>query len=89
MGVNTPNAIATWVSKQWVNKTTFMNIYNSFAVKTKANKATQLQEAYKIEGVPSFGINGLYYTDGSLAGSNEKALQVINYLCDQIRKIKI
>ena len=84
--LNTPNAIATWVSEQGVNKTKFMNIYNSFGVKTKATKATQLQEAYKIEGVPSFGINGLYYTDGFLAGSNEKALQVTNYLCDLIRK---
>jgi thiol:disulfide interchange protein DsbA len=32
-------------------------------------RAVQLQDAYKVEGVPALGIAGRYYTDGSLAGS--------------------
>jgi thiol:disulfide interchange protein DsbA len=45
-----------------------------------------LQDAYKVEGVPSLGIAGLYYTDGSLAGSMDRALQVADHLIAEARK---
>ena len=31
---------------------------------TKARRATQLQDAYEVDGVPALGIAGRYYTDG-------------------------
>jgi thiol:disulfide interchange protein DsbA len=46
----------------------------------------QLQDAYGVEGVPALGIAGRYYTDGSLAGSMERALQVVDYLVAEARK---
>ena len=53
---------------------------------SKLRKAVQLQDAYKVEGVPSLGIAGLYYTDGSLAGSMDRALQVADHLIAEARK---
>lgn len=58
----------------------------SFSVLTKARQAKQLSEAYKIEGVPSLGVQGKFLTGGNLAGSNEAALKVVDFLVAQVRK---
>jgi len=79
-------ALANWADKNGIPKAKFMELYNSFAVVTKAKRAAQLQDAFKVQGVPALGINGRFYTDGSLAGSMDKALQVTEFLLSEIRK---
>ena len=74
------DAIADWVAKQGVDKAKFMEQFNSFTVATKATRSTQLQNAYRVEGVPALGVAGRFYTDGSLAKSMERALQVVESL---------
>ena len=64
----------------------FAETFNSFGVATKARRATQLQEAFKVQGVPSFGVAGRFYTDGSLTGSMERALQTVDYLVAEVRR---
>jgi thiol:disulfide interchange protein DsbA len=44
-----------------------------------------LQNAYKVEGVPALGVAGRFYTDGSLAKSMERALQVVDSLVAEQR----
>lgn len=80
-----PDAIINWVAKQGVDKNAFTTAYNSFATATKAGKATQLQNAYKIEGVPSLGVAGRFLTDAGMAGGMGRALQVVQQLIDQVR----
>ncbi len=77
--------IANWVAKQGVDKTKFMEQFNSFSIATKASRATQLQNAYKVEGVPAMGVAGRFYTDGTLAKSMPRALQVVDYLVAEAR----
>jgi thiol:disulfide interchange protein DsbA len=84
--VNTEATIAAWIATQGVDRAKFLELYNSFSVSTKARKATQLMQAFKVEGVPALGIAGRYYTDGSLAQSMERALQVTDYLVAELRK---
>ena len=79
-------ALANWADKNGIPKAKFMELYNSFAVVSKAKRAAQLQDAFKVQGVPALGINGRFYTDGSLAGSMDKALQVTEFLLSEIRK---
>ena len=79
------DGIATWVAKQGVDKTKFMEQFNSFSIATKASRATQLQNAYKVEGVPAMGVSGRFYTDGTLAKSMPRALQVVDYLVAEAR----
>jgi thiol:disulfide interchange protein DsbA len=81
-------SIADWVAKQGVDKARFLEQYNSFSVSTKATRGTQLQNAYKVEGVPALGVAGRFYTDGTLAKSMERALQVVEFLAAQIRSGK-
>src|SRR5450830_2138069 len=81
----TGDAIVDWVAKQGVDKAKFLENFNSFSVSTKTSRATQLQNAYKVEGVPALGVGGRFYTDGSLAKSMERSLQVVEFLIAQVR----
>ncbi len=81
-----PAAIADWIAAQGVDKAKFTEQFNSFSVASKANRATQLMNAYQVEGVPALGIAGRFYTDGSMAGSMERALQVAEHLMGEVRK---
>jgi len=84
--LNTPELVAAWAEKQGLNKTKFSEMYNSFSIATKARKATQLQDAYKVDGVPALGVAGRFYTSGELAKNMDRALQVTDYLITQARK---
>ncbi len=81
--LNTDALIQAWVEKQGVDGKKFAEIYKSFAVAGKVKRAVQLQNDFRVEGVPSLGIAGRYYTDGSLAGSMDRALKVAEYLLTQ------
>jgi thiol:disulfide interchange protein DsbA len=81
-----PELIADYIAKQGVDKAKFMGIFDSFAVQTKAKQARSLAEAYKIDGVPTLGINGQYYTSVSLNSTPEKTLAVVDALVAKSRK---
>jgi protein dithiol oxidoreductase (disulfide-forming) len=83
--LNTEAMLTTWAEKQGINKAKFTEMYNSFSVSTKARKATQLQNLYKVDGVPALGVAGHYYTSGDLAKNMDRALQVVDYLVGQAR----
>jgi thiol:disulfide interchange protein DsbA len=68
--LETDNAIADWVAKQGVDRKKFLEVYNSFSVQTKVRRAMQLQEAYKIDGVPLIAIDGRYETSPSIVGAS-------------------
>lgn len=84
--LNTQDEIASWVAKQGVDKTKFLEFYNSFGVAGKARRATQITEAYQVDGVPALGVAGLYFTSGSMAKSMERALKVVEHLAEVSRK---
>jgi thiol:disulfide interchange protein DsbA len=77
--------IADWVAKQGVDKAKFMEQYNSFSVSTKATRATQLQNAYQVQGVPAMGVAGRFYTDGTLAKTMDRVLPVVEFLTAKVR----
>ena len=83
--LNTEALLTAWAEKQGINKAKFTEMYNSFSVSTKVRKATQLQNLYKVDGVPALGVGGRYYTSGDLAKTMDRALQVADYLVGQSR----
>ena len=84
--VNGDAAIIAWAEKNGLDKTRFTEAFNSFGVASKAKRATQLVEAYKVSGVPALGIAGRFYVDGELAGNMTKSLQITNFLIGEARK---
>ncbi len=83
--LNKGELIADWIAKQGVDKDKFMEQYNSFTVSTKASKAAQLQNTYKVEGVPALGVAGRFYTDGTLSKNMERGLQIVDFLIAEVR----
>jgi len=81
-----PAEIAAFMQKNGIDSAKFLDLYNSFGVQTKTRQARTLAEEYKIDGVPALGINGHYYTSGSLAGSLERSLAVADFLIQKSRK---
>ena len=78
--------ILAWVTQQGVDAAKFKEVYGSFSVANQVRRASQLQDAYGVEGVPSMGVAGKYYTDGTMAGSMQTVLQVVEYLAATARK---
>jgi thiol:disulfide interchange protein DsbA len=76
---------ADWVASQGVDRAKFLAQFNSFAVATRATRAKQLTTAYAVDGVPALGVAGRYYTDGALAKSMDRALQVVDFLINEVR----
>lgn len=68
--LNTDAEILDFVVKQGVDKQKFLDTYNSFAVQAKVRRATQLQQAYQVDGVPLLAIEGRYETSPSIVGNS-------------------
>ena len=85
---NKEELILGWAEKQGLDRAKFKELYNSFSVSSKARRATQIQDAFQVNGVPSIGVAGRYYTDGDLAGTMDRALQVTDYLIAEARKAR-
>jgi thiol:disulfide interchange protein DsbA len=84
--LNTSQALAAWANKNGLPEKKFLDTFNSFGVASKARRATQLQDAFKVQGVPALGIAGRFYTDGSLTQTMDRALQVAEYLMGEVRR---
>ncbi len=84
--LNNAQALAAWANKNGLPEKKFMDTFNSFGVATKSRRATQLQDAFKVQGVPALGIAGRFYTDGGLAQTMDRALQVADYLIGEVRR---
>jgi thiol:disulfide interchange protein DsbA len=78
--------IAAFMAKNGVDAAKFSDAYNSFGVSTKATQARKLAEAYRIDGVPAMGIQGRYWTSGTVARSPERSLAVADALIALSRK---
>ena len=77
-----PAVMADWIAQQGVDKTQFNQFYNSFGVAGKAKRATQLQDAYQVEGTPALCVAGRYY----ISGQGPRTLAVAEALIAQLRK---
>lgn len=79
--LTSPEAITAWVEKQGVNREQFLAFFNGAAGKL-AKSATQLQEAYRVEGTPALGVAGRFY----VGGQGPKTLVIADSLIAQVRK---
>lgn len=83
--LNTADEIGNFASRHGVDRAEMLKVLESFGVNTKARQATQLAQAYRIDGVPSIGIDGRYLTSAAMAGGHERALQATEFLIEQAR----
>jgi len=62
--------------------------FKSFTMNTNLNRAAMVFRNSGATGVPSLIIDGKYITSSTMAGSNEQALKVADYIIENIRKDK-
>lgn len=84
--LNTEQAYIDFAAANGVDGAKFASAMRSFSVNTKVNRARQLTDAYKIDGVPAVGVQGRFYTSASLAGTHQRALAVTDHLIQLARK---
>lgn len=75
-----------FVQKFGISEDAFKKAYHSFAVETALQRADQMVQRYRIEGVPTFIVNGKYVADVRSAGSPEKLLALVDDLAAQEHK---
>jgi thiol:disulfide interchange protein DsbA len=78
--------ISAFVSANGLDAAKFMDTYKGFTVASKFKQARQLADAYKIDGVPTIGIHGRFFTSPSLVGSGEQALRVTDHLIQRAKQ---
>lgn len=96
--LDTEKSIVDFIEKQGVDKQKFLELYNSFGVQSKARRATQLQTAYQVDGVPMIAIDGRFLTAPSIVGASvgnqpepalhAATLQVMDALVARVAKEK-
>jgi protein dithiol oxidoreductase (disulfide-forming) len=69
-----------------VSQADFKKVYRSFAVETKLQRAEELTQRYRIDGVPKIIINGKFVADVGSAGGADKLVQLISDLTAQEHK---
>ncbi len=84
--LNTDAEIGTWLQSAGADSAKLLDTMKSFAVATKVRQSKQLADGYRIEGVPTLGIQGRFMTSPSIAGSSERALSVADALIAQSKK---
>lgn len=80
-----PADIAAFMTKNGVDATRFMSIFNSFSTHAKVQQANQLMSTWGIDGVPTIVVGGMYQTSPSLAKGEDKTLAVVDYLVAKMR----
>ncbi|AMQ89481.1 MULTISPECIES: thiol:disulfide interchange protein DsbA/DsbL [Marinobacter] len=83
--LNSPEALADFVSGYGVDAEEFLNNYRSFGVRARVQQAQAKIRGARITGTPTMLVNGKYVVSASMAGGHEAVLSVVDYLVEQER----
>ena len=81
-----PADISAFVARNGLDAAKFMEAFSSFSTQTRIRRAAMLVDGYKIDGVPAIGVQGRYYTSGTLAKGNTRLLAVADYLIQRVTR---
>ena len=85
---NQKAALDWLVANSGMDRSKVEETFNSFTVNTNMKRAAQIFRSSGATGVPSLVIDGKYITSGTMAGGNAQALQVTDYILNNIRETK-
>jgi protein dithiol oxidoreductase (disulfide-forming) len=60
------DAIVKWAGQQGIDADKFAQVYNSFGIDAKVQRAMAMGRAYGVQFTPSLAVNGKYYTGPSM-----------------------
>ncbi len=83
---NDERAFPAWVAKKGIDAVKFSEVYASFTVQSKVQRAMQLGQGARIDGTPSVVINGRYRIVEPGGLSAERFAEVADVLVARARK---
>lgn len=85
-----PNVAAELFEREaGISKDQFLEVSNSFSVRSRSQQAMGRTRAYRITGVPTMVVAGKYRVDGRMAGSNGKMLEIVDFLVEKERNAQL
>jgi thiol:disulfide interchange protein DsbA len=70
----------TFAKNQGISPEAFKTAYHSFAVETALQRADQLTQRYRVDGVPTFVVNGKFIADVATAQGEDRILPLVSDL---------
>lgn len=80
-------ALADWAARRGIDRAEFDSMIKSFGIATQVTRLKTQTNTYKVEGVPTFIVNGKYITEPHRAGGEQQVLAVIDRLVAQERAL--
>jgi thiol:disulfide interchange protein DsbA len=82
-----PKDIADFMAANGIDRDKWNATFDSFTVSTRATRAQQVWQNYKIDGTPMIGIDGRFLTGPSVVQAQSKAgaLVVMDWLIERVR----
>lgn len=84
--VDSEEKIQALFAEHGVSKEDFDKMWNSFGVESQVRRSIDMSRRYGLEGVPTVVVNGKYRTSGSIAGTYDDVLKVIDVLAEKEHK---
>lgn len=81
--IQSQDQLAEFFTQFGVSEDEFNKLYNSFSVRVNVRKAEALAKAYRLTGVPAIIVNGKYLVENRTAKSNERMIEIVNFLIDK------
>lgn len=75
--------IIVWVKDKGIAEETWVTALHHKETLAKVEWAQKLAADYQLDGTPAIGVNGKYLTSPSMAGSNEKCIELVLELADK------
>lgn len=79
-------ALRDWIAAQGQDGDKFLETMKSFGVQSRLQRASQIAEAYRVNGVPLLAVDGRFLVSGSQAGSFDAMLATVDALLADLRK---
>ena len=81
--ISSQDQLAEFFTRFDVSEEEFNKLYNAFSVRVAVRKAEALAKAYRLTGVPALIVNGKYLVEMRTAKSNERMIDIVNFLIDK------
>lgn len=81
--ISKQDQLAQFFTQFGVSEEEFNKLYNSFSVRVAVRKAEALAKAYRLSGVPALIVNGKYLVEMRTAKSNERMMEIVNFLVEK------
>jgi thiol:disulfide interchange protein DsbA len=75
-----------WVAQQGVDRQKFVDVFNSFGVRSRTNRSIEMAGNYQVTSTPTLVVDGRYLMTPAMAGSYERYFQALDQVIAMARK---